>query len=102
MISMDLAAVVRRIVNTISDGDFENVIAQCSTSRLSADDLQSVFKDYGRSFIRPPENAYENLDAVAIQNATTATWSVRAPLWSQEEGRSDLTVELTICDTGEQ
>ncbi len=97
-----LENVVRAVVNRLTDGDFEAVVTACSASRLTAEDLRQVLHDYGRTFVEPPENAYRNLDAVAVQGSTLPTWSVRAPLWSHEEGRSDLTLELTIIRDGDR
>jgi hypothetical protein len=36
------------------------------------------------------------LDIVRIAGSVPPAWSVRANLWTKEEGRSDLTLELTI------
>jgi hypothetical protein len=64
---------------------------------LTSDDLRTVIRDYGRKLVSPPANAYEDLDAVQVKGAGVPTWLVRAPLWTEEEGRSDLTLELTIA-----
>jgi hypothetical protein len=56
-----------------------------------------VVRDYGRKLVSPPADAYNNLDAVQVKGAAVPTWSVRAPLWTEEQGRSDLTLELTIA-----
>jgi len=97
-----LEQVVRAVVNRLTEGDFEAAVTACSVSRLTVEDLRQVIYDYGRTFIEPPENAYCNLDAVAVRGSTLPTWSVRAPLWSHEEGQSDLTLELTIIRDGDR
>ena len=76
-------------MNRLSDGAFK--------SRLTGDDLRNVIRNYGRKVVSPPPDAYNKLDAVQVTGATVPTWSVRAPLWTEEEGRSDLTLELTIA-----
>jgi len=40
------------------------------------------------------------VDYVRIANATPAAWSVIVPLFSWEEGRSDLSLELTLRADG--
>jgi hypothetical protein len=91
-----LEAVVRTLVNHVANGDYDAVVDECSTSRLTANDIRQVIREYGRTFVEPPPEAYRNLDVVAVRDTEQPTWSVRAPLWSKEEGRSDLTLEVTL------
>lgn len=98
---MDLETIVWELVSKLAGGEYEGVIAYCFASRLSADDLRSAIDDYGKTFIVPPKNAYQNLDVVTVRDSRIPTWSVRAPLWSQEEGRSDLELQLTIQQQGD-
>jgi hypothetical protein len=91
-----LKATARSLAEQLARGEYEAVIAESSASRLRADDLRNVVRDYGRTLVAPPETAYQDLDAVAVRGTTPPRWSVRAPLWTKEEGRSDLTLELTV------
>jgi hypothetical protein len=91
-----LRLIVRRVVTKLVDGDFVDAVAECDSSRLSANDLERVIREYGRTFVEPPPNAYTDLDIVVVSSADLPTWSVRAPLWSREEGQSDLTLKLTV------
>lgn len=75
--------------------EFDRLLERCVTSRLSAADIETVLRQYGATPIAPPREAYDRLDAVRT-NATRPTWSVGMELWSKEQGRTDLTVELTI------
>jgi hypothetical protein len=77
--------------------DYESAVKRCTKSRLTVDDLRAVIRDYGRKVVSPPPDAYKELDAVPVSGATVPTWSVRAPLWTEEEGRSDLTLQLKIA-----
>ena len=87
---------VWEVVDQLSRGDYESAIRQCAKSRLTEADLRRVIHDHGRTLVIPPPTAYENLDAVRVKDATEATFSVRAPLWTAEGGRSNLTLELTV------
>jgi hypothetical protein len=102
MASAELESIVHRIATQLASGDFDGTIAECSASRLRAEDLSKVIQEYGRTFVQPPTNAYAALDAVAVRGTALPTWSVRAPMWSEEEGRSDLTLELTIAQDGQR
>lgn len=100
MATAELESIVRRIATRLASGDFDGTVAECSASRLMAGDLRKVIQEYGRTFVQPPTNAY--VDAVAVRGTALPTWSVRAPMWSKEEGRSDLTLELTIAQDGQR
>jgi hypothetical protein len=95
--SLDLLrSATREIVDRLAERDYESAIKRCVKSRLTHDDLHTVIHDYGRTVVSPPTDAYNKLDAVEVEGAAVPTWSISAPLWTAEEGRSDLTLELTI------
>ena len=48
----------------------------------------------------PPPDALTNLDVIEVEDSVPKQWSVRADLWTKEEGRSDLTLELTLLSDG--
>jgi len=48
-----------------------------------------------------PANAF-TADIVPISGSNPQLWSVVVPLWSQEEGRSDLSLEITVQDSPDQ
>jgi len=96
MIPNELKSSTRDLIGQLARGDYQSAVGRCAKSRLSVDDLRSAIREYGRTLVMPPAEAYANLDAVQVKSAVFPTWSVRAPLWTAEEGRSDLTLELTI------
>ena len=91
-----VATAVRGVVERLVRGEYREAVAQCDTSRLTADELRAIVLDYGRTLTTPPADAWEHLDAVRINDASRRAWSVRVPLWTREEGRSDLTIEMTV------
>jgi hypothetical protein len=92
----ELKHLVRRLIQHLVQGDYDSVVAECAQSRLTGKQLAKVIQDYGRKLIMPPDRALDNLDIVPVQDASVPTWSLRVPLWTHEEGRSDLTLELTV------
>jgi hypothetical protein len=96
--SLDLVkAAVWEIMDRFADEDFDGVIHRCvSTRGMTSDVLRAVIRDYGRKLTRPPANAYDDLDAIPVTVARAPTWAVSAPLCTEEEGRSDLEVRLTV------
>jgi hypothetical protein len=87
---------VVNIANLLALRNYDQVVDESQESRLSASDLHSAIEQYGRTLVSPPATAYDNLDAIQISSCQCPTWSVRAPIWTMEEGMSDLTLELTI------
>lgn len=87
---------VREIVNRLANCEYREAVDLCVSSRLTATDLRDTIADYGRTLVALPAAAYQHLDAVKINDRSKHKWSLRIPLWTQEEGRSDLTLELTV------
>lgn len=95
-----LESAVRQVVNHLAHGKYREAVEGCDASRLTAEELREVVLDYGRTLSVPPADAYTELDAIRIRGSSPQAWSVRAPLWTWEEGRSDLTLELTVVLDG--
>jgi RHS repeat-associated protein len=55
-----------------------------------------AFLEYGRRLVRPPDDAFAELDRIRVRTDGPEQWSVIMPLWTQEEGLSDLCVSLTL------
>lgn len=87
-----------RVANLIADGQYAKAVETCSSSRLTEADMAGVISDYGCTFVRLPANFSDYLDSVLIKGRSRPSWSIRSPLWTVEEGRSDLTLELTVID----
>jgi|LakMenE01Jun11ns_1017448.scaffolds.fasta_scaffold9176253_1 hypothetical protein len=96
MVNDQLEHAVRSFVNLLVELNYSDAVSHCSDSRLSGEDLEKVIRDYGRTLIEPPAHAYKDLDSIAVTGVAIATWSVVAPLWTSEEGLSDLSLELTV------
>jgi hypothetical protein len=62
---------------------------------MSIEDIKAGLEDYGRILIASPETAFDLLDIVEVKNSKIRQFSIRIPLWIREEGRSDLTLELS-------
>lgn len=69
--------------------------------RLSAQAIELAVSQYGRTLCRVPAERWPDLDVVEVTGAVPARFSVRVDLWTSEEGRSDLSLELTLIDDGE-
>lgn len=65
--------------------------------RYTADQIAESVREYGRSVVSPPADL--QLNVVKVEAAKN-TWSVYVPVFTKEEGRSDLTLEVTLTETG--
>jgi hypothetical protein len=94
------AAIVKSVVDLLVAGKYEQLEKLTAGTRLNADDMAGAVREYGRVLVAPPEHTYEGLDVVQVRNASSPRWSVRMSLWTAEEGRSDLSLELTVMEIG--
>ncbi|MGC3989089.1 MAG: hypothetical protein QM796_05275 [Chthoniobacteraceae bacterium] len=88
--------IVRHIIALIVSGDFLAIVELTRGIRISSEEISRTLSDYGRTIVMPPENAFEQLNVVEVKGACPRQFSVYMPLWTQQEGRSDLTMELTV------
>jgi hypothetical protein len=91
---------VRAVVALLVDGRYDELARRTGGKRLTSEQMAAAVSGYGRRLIDLPSEAWDKLDAVRIKDAVPPAWSVRVDLWSAEEGRSDLTLELTVKQNG--
>ena len=94
-----IVATMTRLVGWLVQGNVAAIEEYTKGRRLSADLLQQAVSDYERKLVMPPHIA-DVLDAIEVGAAQPRAWSVRVDLWTEEEGRSDLTLECTRTDGG--
>ncbi|XVQ08800.1 DUF7668 domain-containing protein [Spirillospora sp. CA-255316] len=86
-----LVPVIARIVA----GDFAGLVADGLAPRHFGDDLGVWVREYPFEPVDLPDEGWRYADAFAIGDGA---WAVCVPLWTAEEGRSDLTVEATVTE----
>jgi hypothetical protein len=89
---------VRDIVALLVRGDYAALEDLSGGERLTAEELAQAVRDYPARLILPPTGKELPLDVVAVKDSRPRRWSVDVPLWSQEEGLSDLTLQLSITE----
>jgi hypothetical protein len=92
----ELRDVTRRVVHLLSSRDYHALEALSHGERLSASEMAAAVAEYGRTLVDPPPNAFDLLEAIPIATAQPPAWAITMPLWTEEEGRSDLTLEMTV------
>lgn len=81
------------LVSDLAAGRYDEIARDGRAGRIAPTDMRRVIVDYGRTPISPPtlEAVAESLHAFALDHEQNA-WAIDAPLWTREEGRSDLEV----------
>jgi hypothetical protein len=93
---------VRRVVVLLVSHDWEGLERLTSGQRLSAEEIERAVSEYPATLSMPPDEALESLDVVEVAGAVPRELSIWVPLWTLEEGRSDLHVELTLKEVMEE
>jgi hypothetical protein len=99
-IDQRLTGLIRMIVGLLVSGDYCAIEIRSRGIRLNAEQMKEAVQTYGRTLQSLPETSYAELDVIRVSHATSPTWSITVPLWTVEEGRSDLTLECTVIDKG--
>jgi hypothetical protein len=91
---------IRALVKALVEGHFDQLERDGRSGRLSSHELKEALKAYGRTMITLPDEAFSLVDVYPVKGRQ-ATWAVDVPLWTAEEGRSDLTLSLTVSESCE-
>jgi hypothetical protein len=94
-----LSRTIQRVVDHLISGDYPAVEALTAGQRLNAGEIERAITDYGRRLVPPPADDGPR-SVVEMEGSNPHRWSVYVDLWTSEEGRSDLTLELTLTDSG--
>ena len=88
---------VRIIVDLLVRGQYETATKATGGMRLTAAELSGAVSTYGRRLV-PPGDGWWSLVEVTPITGDVKAYHVTAPLWTLEEGRSDLTLELRLSE----
>lgn len=86
---------LKRLVADLVAHRYSKVAADGRIGRLTATELEGAIRDYGRKLEALPEESFEEADVFPLDDDPTVC-CVDLPLWTTEEGRSDLTLSVTI------
>jgi hypothetical protein len=93
-----LMTTVRIVVDLLVRQEYGVLEAMTRGNRLSAKDIRWAVEQYGRTLIAPPEDAWNAVEIYRVEPSSVPTFSIDVLLWSREEGRSDLTLSLTLVE----
>jgi hypothetical protein len=93
-----MEAAVRIVVDLIVRGQYTAVERITRGRGMTADELERAVAAYGRTLVSPDDEWWSLVDVTEIAVERNA-FHVAAPMWTVEEGRSDLTLELRLRQT---
>ncbi len=88
---------VDELYSLLVQRDYSRVEALTRGLRLSARDIAAAIEQYGHTLVLYPVDRV--FDVVEVRNSLPTSWSVVAPVFTREEGESDLSIELTIRES---
>lgn len=90
--------IVREIIALLAGQQYQELERFVPGAKMRAEDIARVIQDYGKTVVPCPEPIEDVIDIVEVTGSARPTWSVVVPVYTQDEGRSDLSVELTITE----
>jgi hypothetical protein len=91
-----IESAVRVIVDLLVRGQYMTAEKVTRSRRLTANEMASAIAQYGRTLVAPAEGWWPTVEITPIDAGERPAFHVAAPLWTREEGRSDLTLELHL------
>ncbi len=90
---------VKHLFDLLASKRYEELEKMSNGIRLKATEIETAIEDYGKTLISMPIQGYNDIDIIEIKNDQSDQWSVNVPVYTKEEGTSDLTLELTIIES---
>lgn len=89
---------IRELVEDLVSGDYSRIQLDGRIGRLTVNELERVISSYGRTLTRLPEDALDIADIYPVEGSAGLA-AIEVPLWTVEEGRSDLILSLTLNES---
>ncbi|WP_162932203.1 DUF7668 domain-containing protein [Solimonas sp. K1W22B-7] len=91
--------VISELLALLAAGQYVRLQELSAGIRISAAQIEQAVVQYGRTIVPLPENAVELIDYIEINGSRPKAWSVCSPVFTREEGQSDLFLELTLIES---
>lgn len=92
--------ILRQVIHHLARKEYLEIEKMTHGIRLREIEIDQAIKSYGRNLVVPEDSHFDLMDIVEVEDVDQRQWSVVIPLCTEEEGRSDLTLEATIIETG--
>jgi hypothetical protein len=91
---------VRYVYELLLEKKYKELEEFTDSKRLSAYEIRYSIEEYGFQLIQYPNEI--KLDVIEVTGSNPKEWSVVAPIYTDEEGMSDLSIELSVIDNGKK
>jgi hypothetical protein len=98
--SFDFEPNIIHVIELLEFKKYEELENLTKGIRLTSEQIKNAIEGYGKTIIRPGIELNQLIDAIEVKDKMNKSWSVNVALWTKEEGRSDLTLELTVIKQG--
>lgn len=85
---------VKTLVEALVAKRYAELEADGRSGRVTAEELRRTIEEYGRVLVPVPKEAFQLADVFEV-TGDEGGWAIDLPLWTKEEGRSDLTLSLS-------
>ena len=89
----DFKPLIEELVSNISSSDYNAIFEKHQYGRTNIDDIKRVVSEYNRTITILPDNAFKEAKVYCIEKEKRL--DIYIPLWTIEEGRSDLVLFLS-------
>lgn len=93
-----LQQTVLHLVSLLVDQQYSELEKLSDGKRLSAAEIQHAVTCYGRTLTMPPVDVDE-ADVIEVIGSNPTRWSVIVRLYTQEEGLSDLSLDVSLIES---
>jgi hypothetical protein len=87
---------VSDLVDALVLARYQELAADGRAGRNTADELERAVREHGRTLVAMPEEAWALVNVYRLEDG--AGVALEVPLWTAEEGRSDLTLAVTLSE----
>lgn len=95
-----IVSTVDALVSLLASRDYIAVERLTNGVRLAADDIRDALQPIQRDASHFVSFSAHDVDIVEVRDALPRRWSVNVPLYRSSGIKSDLTMSLTVTDTG--
>ena len=92
------AKAVVDLLGALGRSDFAAVQQMTGGVRFSADSLRATIKRFGKTPAEPPGNIASHFNTRPVPMTQEPTWSIGVPLWTKEEGRSEIEIRVRVVE----
>jgi hypothetical protein len=85
-------------VGLLVNGEYEALANMAGGEQFTAANIQEIVDDYGMQLAMPPGDFPAGVELYPVEGVVPRRVAADIPLWTKEEGRSDLTLELMLTE----